>query len=58
MKIVKSILLLFFLSLIFLNSIGQSKKDSLFVFVGEKIEVVKMPKIKNPVKIDTIINYI
>ena len=43
MKIIKSILLLSFLSLIFLNSIGQSKKDSLFVFVGEKIEVVKIP---------------
>jgi len=55
MKIIKSLLFLSFLSLIFLKSIGQSKKDSLFVFVGEKIEVVKMPKIKNPVKIDTII---
>jgi hypothetical protein len=48
MKIIKSLLFLSFLSLIFLKSIGQSKKDSLFVFVGEKIEVIKVNE--NPIK--------
>ena len=37
-------------------SFGQTKKDSLLVFVGEKIEVKEYPEENDGIRIDTIIN--
>jgi len=49
----KSISIFTFLTLLFLASLGQTKKDSLFVFVGEKIEVKEWPQPRSIEHIDT-----